>query len=68
MSERQPTRFDNPYKPNSPEWQLMELAISQERQGISFAVDADRSAEKSRTAFGRAEEFRAAALKLVDGA
>lgn len=65
-------RSENPYKPNSPEWQLHELAISLERQGNAFLADTeraqadvDRFLSKSRDAFSRSEEMRAAAAKLA---
>ena len=57
-------REKNTYPANSPEWQLLENAISAELAARAFDADAERYRAKSKEQRDRAEAYRAALAKL----
>jgi hypothetical protein len=55
----------NKYKAGTPEWQLLENAISADRAARAFDADAERFRAKSEEQRIRAEAYRAALSKVV---
>lgn len=56
---------DNQHDPGSPEWQLFENVISNERLAQTYAKDAERALENANIARNRAAKFREALEKLL---
>lgn len=56
---------NNTYKPESPEWQLFELAESADHAATAFYADAQRFMKKSAEQRDKAAAFRAALDKLA---
>ena len=63
MSTR-PDLQPNPYPPGSPEWQLLENAISAEKLAMAYDADAERYRRQSAEQRQRADAYRAALAKL----
>ena len=58
-------RDSNPYRPDTPEWQLFENAKSSEACANAFAADADNFAKKSQAAREKAKRFWDALERLT---
>ena len=60
--------MSNPYKSDTPEWQLYENMISTERQSLAWAADAERYQKLCVDAREKAARYKAALEKLTDKA
>lgn len=58
------TAQKNNYPAGSPEWQLLENAISAEKLAMAYDADAERYRRQSAEQRQRAEAFRAALAKI----
>lgn len=58
-------RHKNPYSTETPEWQLFENMVCEERRSLAFSDDATRFAQLAQKAREKSQAFRSALEKLT---